>query len=184
MTRIEPLSPPYSQEIATALTKWMPPGSPLEPLRLFRTLTKHEELAARARPLGALFLGRPSIPPRAREILILRTCARRGCEYEWGVHVTAFAASVGLDDAVVRATANGPSPALSTDDALLFALADELCDRATVRDATWAALSARFAETQLLEMVALVGFYSLISFVANAAAIEREDWAERFPAIS
>src|ERR1700733_1249201 len=107
MSRIEPLSPPYSPEILAALTKWMPPGSPLEPLRLFRTLTKHEELAARARPLGALFLGRPSISPRAREILILRTCARRRCEYEWGVHVTAFAASGGLFGGTPGASAGG-----------------------------------------------------------------------------
>src|SRR5438552_8948232 len=89
--RIAPLEPPYAPEALEALTKWMPPGSGAEPLKLFRTLTRHPTLSARMRPLGAALLGRGTIPLRARELLILRTCARCGAEYEWGVHVTAFA---------------------------------------------------------------------------------------------
>src|SRR5205823_11687948 len=41
MPRIAPLEPPYPPDIEAALAKWMPPGSPMEPLRLFRTLVVH-----------------------------------------------------------------------------------------------------------------------------------------------
>lgn len=183
--RIPPIQPPFAPEIRASLDKWMPPGAGVEPLELFRTIVRHERLSERMRGLGAALLGRALVPPRVREILVLRTCARCGAEYEWGVHVTAFAASVGLDDAVVRATFER-SPATAAratdDDAILFRLADELHDTAAVSDATWGLLAARFGDAELLEMMAIVGFYHLVSFVANGAAVEREPWAARFPA--
>ena len=76
--RIAALEPPYEPETASLLAKWMPPGSDVEPLHLFRTLAVHRELASRMRPLGAGILGHPRLDPRDREILILRTCARAG----------------------------------------------------------------------------------------------------------
>ena len=63
--RIPPLEPPYEPEIETLLKKWMPPGAPSEPLRLFRTLAVHDELASRMRPLGAGILGHGRVEPRA-----------------------------------------------------------------------------------------------------------------------
>jgi 4-carboxymuconolactone decarboxylase len=82
-TRIEALAPPYDPDIEAALSKWMPPGSPIEPLRLFRTLVVHDTLASRMRPLGAGILG-PSarVPAPLREVMIHRTCALTGAEYE------------------------------------------------------------------------------------------------------
>ena len=55
--RIAPLEPPYAQEVGAMLARWMPPDSGAEPLRLFRTLAVHPELAARMRPLGAFMVG-------------------------------------------------------------------------------------------------------------------------------
>lgn len=172
--RIAPLEPPYSPEIATMLAKWMPPGAPMEPLRIFRTISIHPLLSERMRGLGAALLGRGTIGARARELLILRTCARCGAEYEWGVHVTAFAEAAGLDAEAVRATCG------ETDD-LVMRLADELHDTATVSDALWAALKKEWSDAQLLEMIAIAGFYHLISFTVNAARIQHEAWAARFP---
>src|SRR5690349_15021200 len=96
--RIAPIDPPYAPDVAAWLAKWMPPGQAAPPLALFRTLARHPSLGDRMRPLGSALLGRGALPPRVRELLLLRTCARCGAEYEWGVHVTAFAAAVGLDE--------------------------------------------------------------------------------------
>src|SRR5919197_1643847 len=105
--RIAPLEPPYEPEIEAALKKWMPPGAETEPLKLFRTLVVHDELASRMRPLGAGILGHGRVDPREREIVIHRTCARAGAEYEWGVHVLAFGKPLGLSDEQIAATARG-----------------------------------------------------------------------------
>jgi 4-carboxymuconolactone decarboxylase len=181
--RIAPLEPPYSPEIEAALRKWMPPGNDAEPLKLFRTLNIHEQLASRMRPLGAGILGHGLIEPRDREIIIHRTCARAGAEYEWGVHVLAFGKPLGLSDAQIVATVHGDSsdPAWSEVDAELIALADELYDTATVSDALWAKLTQRFSEEQLIELLVIAGWYRLLSYVINAAGVQREPWAARFP---
>jgi alkylhydroperoxidase family enzyme len=182
--RIAPLQPPYDPETEAALRKWMPPDVDAEPLALFRTLVRHDELASRMRVLGAGLLGHGRLAPRDREIVIHRTCARAGAEYEWGVHAVAFGAPLGLTDAQLAATVHGAAddPAWSREDAQLVALADELYDEATVGASLWAALAARFAPAELLELVVLAGWYRLLSGVINAAGVAPEPWARRFPA--
>jgi 4-carboxymuconolactone decarboxylase len=181
--RIAPIEPPYDAATAEFLRKWMPPGSSLEPLALFRTLAVHPELANRMRPLGAGLLGHGLIAPREREIVIHRTCARAGAEYEWGVHAVAFGKPLGLDDAQLAATITGDAadPAWSARDALLVRLADELHDTATVSDALWTALAAHWTPPQLLELFVLAGWYRLLAGVINGAGVVREAWAARFP---
>src|SRR6266581_2171593 len=182
--RIAPLSPPYEPEVAAALAKWMPPGSASEPLKLFRTLYQNPQLSSRMRPLGAGILGsQSSLDSREREILIDRTCARCGCEYEWGVHVAAFGEACGLDRAQLEDTASSTiGPALwSEREQVLIRLVDELYETATVSDATWDQLAASWSTAQILEVIIIVGWYHLISFVANVAQVEKEPWAARFP---
>jgi 4-carboxymuconolactone decarboxylase len=181
--RIAPVQPPYQPETATLLAKWMPPGADVEPLRLFRTLAVHHELASRMRPLGAGILGYPRLDPRDRELLILRTCARAGAEYEWGVHAIAFGKPLGLGEALIAATASEPAggAAWSQPDAQLIAAADALYETDTIPDELWDELSARFGDDQLLEIVIVAGWYRLISYIINSAQIELEPWGARFP---
>jgi hypothetical protein len=61
-------------------------GAP--PLLLFRTVARNPRVLQRMMAGG--LLDRGSISLRARELMILRTCARCGAEYEWGVHVASF----------------------------------------------------------------------------------------------
>ena len=182
--RIAPLEPPYEPEIQASLEKWMPPGADVEPLKLFRTLMVHPELAARMRPLGAALLGHPTVEPREREIVIHRATARAGAEYEWGVHAVAFGRPLGLTDDQIRASATGTAddPAWAERDRLLVRLADELHDTATVSDELWGELAAEWSPPQLIELVVCAGWYRLISQLINATGVELEPWAERFPA--
>jgi 4-carboxymuconolactone decarboxylase len=174
--RIAPLEPPYDPETAAMLEKWMPPGTGMEPLALFRTLTVHDELSSRMRPLGAGILGHGRVDARDRELMILRTCARADAEYEWGVHATAFGAGVGLTGEEIAATA-----ADTPSDDLVIRLADELYETNDVTDELWALLTERFADDQLLELIVTAGWYRLLSYVINAARIPLEPWAARFP---
>jgi len=182
-TRIAPAAPPYAPEVDAALAKMMGARADLPPLALFRTLVRHFPLSERMRPLAAGLLAHGALEPADRELLILRTCARCGCEYEWGVHEALFGRAVGLSDAARRATAQAPGldPAWGEREALLVALADALHDGAAVPDPLWAALAARWTPEQLLEMLVVAGFYHLVSFVANGARVPREPWAPRLP---
>jgi 4-carboxymuconolactone decarboxylase len=181
--RIAPRQPPYTPELEAMLMKWMPPGSDIEPLALFRTLALHDELMSRMRPLGSGILGHGRVNPRDRELIIHRTCARAGAEYEWGVHAIAYGRPLGLTEEQIAATAHGTDddPAWSDDEALLIRLADELHDTCGVSEPTWTALAARFSDDQLLELVIIAGWYRLLSNVINVAAVDLEPWAARFP---
>src|SRR5918992_2832928 len=131
--RIAPLAPPYDQELKAMLDKLMPPNSGIEPLALFRTLAVHRELASRARPLGAGILGKGLVDPRLREVMIHRTCALAGAEYEWGVHAVAFGRPLGFDDEHLRSTVHGTwdDPCWDTEESIVFRLADELHETGT-----------------------------------------------------
>ena len=180
--RLPPLSPPYPDDLAQELRKWMPPGGG-EPLALFRTLAHHPSLMSRMRPLGSGLLHHGLVEPRDREIVIHRICARAGAEYEWGVHVVVFGRRHGLDEAQLAATVRGDAtdPAWSPRDALLIRIADELCDTATVSPALWAEAAAHWTPPQLLELVVLAGWYRLISGILRATGTPLEPWAPRFP---
>jgi len=180
MARIAPLDPPYAPPVADTLAAMMPPG--LEPIALFRTLAHNPHVLEKLR--AGNLLDRGSIERRDRELVILRTTARCGAEYEWGVHVAFFAARVGLSDAVVAATATAGAddPAWTPRDALLIRLSDALHDGATVSDELWTELAQLWDDAQLVELISTAGFYHLVSFTANAARVEPEQYAERFPA--
>ncbi len=178
--RIPPLDPPYAAEVGEHFARLMPPG--MEPLKLFRTVAHNPRVLGRMRRGGLLDPG--SISVRERELMILRTCARCGAEYEWGVHVAFFAAQAGFTPAQIRASAHGDAsdPAWDEDERLLIRLADELHDTAAVSDALWAQLSLRWRPEQLIELLMLAGLYHAVSYVINGAGVELEANAPRFPA--
>jgi alkylhydroperoxidase family enzyme len=183
--RIRPLEPPYEEDVAAMLARWMPPGAGAEPLGLFRTLMRHPELGSRMRPLGAAILSRHAlVEPRLRELMILRTCALCANEYEWGVHAAAFGAAVGLVEGQLAATAGADAgaPDWSEREAAVLRLAQELHETGTVSAELWDELESLLGEREIIELIVTAGWYHTISYLCNALAIEREPWAARFPA--
>jgi 4-carboxymuconolactone decarboxylase len=177
--RVAPLEPPYEPPVEEYLTKLMPPD--VEPLKLFRTFAVNLELASRMRPLGAYFLAHPTIEPRERELIILRTTARNDAEYEWGVHA-AFFKELSHDE--IAGTVPGSDYPWPERDRLLLSLADELDATGSLSDNLWNQLCEHWSHSQLLELIVLAGWYRTISYVINALGIEHEDWAARFPEAS
>ena len=175
--RVAALEPPYPEPIQAALDRIMPKGVP--PLALFRTLARNERVFLRVMAGG--LLDRGSIGLREREIVIDRTCARCGSEYEWGVHVAFFAERVGFTPEQVAATAGEDVGAFPERERCLVRLVDALHDEGQVGDELWADLRVHWEEEQLIELVALAGFYHLISFVTNALRIPLEPYGARFP---
>jgi alkylhydroperoxidase family enzyme len=158
----------------------MPPGMP--PLVLFRTMARSPRIFAKLFTGGLLDKG--PLDLRHREIVIDRTTARLGCEYEWGVHIALFADRVGFTPEHIAATVTGAGDAAcwTPNERVLISLVDDLVDRRMIGDKTWAALAAHFDETQILEAIALVGYYHTISFLCRGLDLPLESYAARFPA--
>lgn len=108
----------------------MPPG--VEPLVLFRTMAKSPRFFQKMFAGGLLDKGPLSL--RQREIVIDRTTARLGCEYEWGVHIAFFADKVDFGAPEIAATVHGDADASrwSKEEQALIAIVDDLVDRRTV----------------------------------------------------
>jgi alkylhydroperoxidase family enzyme len=176
--RIAPLQPPYPPEIQTQFDQIMR-GAP--PLVLFRVMAGHARAWEKFRA-GSL-LDRGPLTLREREIVIDRTCARTGCEYEWGVHIATFAEAAHLTEEQVCATVLGDANAACWPAAeqALIATVDALHDRATLDDAEFKALSAHYEDAKILEIIQLCGFYRTVSYLANALALPLEENAARFP---
>jgi 4-carboxymuconolactone decarboxylase len=177
--RLAPAQPPYPPAVAEDLARLMPPG--MEPIGLFRTIAHNPRVLHRMRRGGLLDPG--SVTVRDRELAILRTTARCGAEYEWGVHVAYFAAAIGLTAAQVEATVHGGADdvAWSERDAAVIALCDALHDTASVPEPLWARLGAIFDAAQTIELLTLAGQYHMISYLTNGLALALEPGAARFP---
>lgn len=130
--RIKPIDPPYTPEMEADFDKLMR-GSP--PLLLFRTVAKNPRVLQRMMAGG--LLDRGSISIRTRELMILRTCAACGAEYEWGVHIAAFGAKAQWSKEQIHSSVHGNSEdaCWNEEDRLVIRLADQLHKTARVDDA-------------------------------------------------
>ena len=178
--RIPPLDPPYSPETQKLFDLVMPAG--MEPLKLFRTLAGNGRIFPRFMRAGVLDRGPVAI--RDRELVIHRTTARCGSQYEWGVHVNAFARPLGLSEEVIEATvtASWRDPLWTPSQSALVRLCDELHETASISDELWAELEVHFSADQIVELIYTAGLYHAVSFLTNGLRIELEDFGARFPA--
>ena len=79
-----------------------------------------------------------------------------------------------MTDCALPSTSRGCAPASSR-------AADELHDSARLADRTWAALTKRYDDAQLIELLALAGWYRTISYVANGIGLDDEQWGIKLP---
>lgn len=176
--RISPLDPPYDAKLQSRLDAVMH-GAP--PLRLFTTLARDSRLFDKF--FSGSLLDRGHLTLRQREIVIDRTTALCGSEYEWGVHVALFAPKARLDAAAIHSLARGSAddPCWSDEDRDLLRLCDALHRDCDVGDELWRALRMRFSEGALLELLMLAGFYRTVSYLTNVLRLPLEEGVARFP---
>lgn len=177
--RIAPLDPPYPPAMQAGFDQLMR-GAP--PLLLFRVIGRNARVLARMMAGG--LLDRGSISVRQRELMILRTTALCGAEYEWGVHVAAYGAKAGWTPAQLQATVHSGAgdPAWAGDEQMIVRLADALHTTNDVDEALWQRLEGVFTHEQLIELVMLAGLYHAVSFTLRAFRVPLEAGAPRFPA--
>lgn len=146
---------------------------------IFSTLAHHPELLKRWMVFANHVLVKSTLPPREREILILRIGWLCRAEYEWSQHVL-IGKAVGLSEAEIDRIAEGPdAPGWSEDDAALVRATDELHRDAFISDATWAVLARRWSVQQLMDVVFAVGQYNLVSMALNTLGVQLDEGLPR-----
>jgi hypothetical protein len=154
--RIAPVEPPYDDETADMLRKWMPPGADVEPLKLFRTLAVHSDLVSRYAPAGSPASSGTGaeLTPREREIVIHRNVRADGSGVRVGRSCRRLRAPTGARPTPSSAATvhGGPDdPGVVGARRPARALCDELHATATVSDGVWELLAAEWPPDQLLE---------------------------------
>jgi hypothetical protein len=182
VVRIEPVEEPFPPEIEALFARMIPPGIP--PLRVARTFARNRRMAhAMSEWMGYELSTALSVDLRAREIIIGRTCALCGCEYHWGLHMAVWSERAGFTDEQMRSIAGGSSADrcwTAPRDRALMELAEQLHEHSDVDDPLWAELQGYFDEGQLLDLLALCGWYHAVSFILRAARVELEPGLVRF----
>jgi 4-carboxymuconolactone decarboxylase len=156
-------------------------GGEVQHLNVFTTLAQHPKLLKRWLVFGNHVLVKSTLPARDRELAILRSGWRCSAPYEWGQHVAIARRSGITDDEIARVAAGPDAPGWSAGDAAVVRAVDELHDRATITDPTWAELSQQYDTQQLMDLVFAIGQYHLVSFALNAFGVVRDDGVTGVP---
>lgn len=143
-------------------------------LNLFSTLAHHPRLLKSWLGFGGRLLFGGVLPQRDREIVILRSAARSGSDYEWGQHV-GIGRTAGLsDDEILACADERPSEGLDEWSRLLVQATDELVDDHRLAPATWNGLAERYDDAAMLEFTLLVGHYVMLAGMLNSVGVATE----------
>jgi 4-carboxymuconolactone decarboxylase len=168
------ISPLTDEECSPEQLGLLEPLGPSATLHIFRTLVRHPKLYRRWLPFAGRLLQGSALADRDRELVILRVASRCRATYEWGQHV-GIARTAGLtDDEIRRTAATSLDPGWPAADAALLRAVDELQDEHRIDDATWAELTTRFGDEQLIEITMLAGAYAMLAGTLNSLGVQLE----------
>lgn len=141
----------------------------------------HPELARRAAALGELVRYDTALPARLSELAILVVARHWHCAYEWAVHADE-AARAGLAPETIAAIGTGARPTgLAADDDVVCRLAGELVARGTVPDDLYEQALRTLGEVATADLIAVVGYYTLVAFTLNARGVPAPADAPQLP---
>lgn len=133
-----------------------------------RTMARHPKLFQAQMEIGAM-LYNGLIPPRERELAILRLSWLAGAPYEWGEHVK-ISQRVGVSkEEIERATNGSDAPGWNEHEAAILRGVEELLADFTLSDKTWNTLAKTWDDAQMLEFPSMVGQYVVTAYVQNSA---------------
>lgn len=126
---------------------------------------------------AALRFGSP-IERRLIEVAIITVAGHWRAEFEWLAHAR-LAREAGVPDEVVEAIGRGDEPVFTVaDEQVVYAAVRELVATGQLTDASYASVLDLLGDTGTVHLVALCGYYSLISFVLNAFCVPLPAGAE------
>jgi AhpD family alkylhydroperoxidase len=184
MTRMGPLPvknwPPEMRDALAAMT---PPGHPRsltgdnrrQGNNILGALAHHPSLAKAFFTLNAHLLRATTLPPRQRELVMMRVAALRQCSYEWAQHVF-LARDAGLTDLEIAWIAWGPdAPVWDELDANVLRAVGDLDRDGVIADETWAVLVEHLDTQQILDIIFTTGAYATIAWMVQSMGIDLDD---------
>lgn len=136
------------------------------------------DLGRRLSSLGAHLRFETSIERRLSEVAICTVGAHWRSEFEFFAHAP-MAVEHGVEPSVIEALRAGAVPRFDRDDErVVYEVATGLLIDRRVDDATYASAEAVLGEAGMVELVALIGYYCLISMLLNLFEVPLPSGAE------
>ena len=150
-------------------------------LNVHTTLVRHVKLFKRWGVFGRHIIPKSSLPPRDRELLILRTAWLCGSEYEWGQHVIIGKQNGLTDDEILRIRMGADAEGWDSFDAVLLRAVDELYTNTFISDSIWEDLTNHYDTNQVLDLIFTVGQYNMLAMALNTLGVQLEEGKQGFP---
>lgn len=136
----------------------------------FAVLLHSPPVADRVAHLGAYLRFEGILPDAVRELAILTTARHWACAYEWAAHED-IARDAGVPDHVITAVRDDTRLDLDDTDAAVNGFCRSILTDGGVPADTFDAVRDRFGDRGVIELLATVGYYSLLAFVLNACRV-------------
>jgi 4-carboxymuconolactone decarboxylase len=144
----------------------------------FNAWLRNPILADRLQKVGEYVRFNTSLDKRINEMAILMTAQAWGAQYEWYAHAP-LALKAGLDPDVVKAIGAGQKPAnMKDDEAIVWEFTTQLRRDHNVNDAIYSKALEKFGEQGIIDLVAVNGYYDVVSMTLNVARVKAPAEAE------
>lgn len=154
-----------------------PRGAVVGPLKVW---LHSPALADRAQKLGAYARYHSSLPPHLSELAILVTGSIWKADFEWYAHVGP-ARDAGIPAAVIDAIRAGAEPTLTDEPSqAVYRVACEMHENRRLSDDTYIFASRALGEQGLVDLIGILGYYTLISMTLNAFEVDTPDGSRPF----
>jgi len=138
------------------------------------------EFASRAAHLGEFVRYQTSLPAAWSELAILVVARHWSCHYEWAVHA-GEAARAGVADRVIADIGAGRVPAVDAEARVVHDVARAVVASGGLDDSTFAAGEAALGRQSLVELIGLVGYYTMVAMTLNVFEVPAPVGAPQLP---
>jgi 4-carboxymuconolactone decarboxylase len=164
------LASAYPEDVVARLLSTEPGSQPMP--NALATMMHHPALMGPFLVYNNMLLLKPTLDPRARELIVLRVAWRTRSRYEWVQHLR-LAPRVGITPEEIAAVAEGADAAAWTPfESDLLAATDQCIDGYRIEDDAWKRLAEQLDERQLVELVFVVGTYTALAMVFKSLGLE------------
>lgn len=133
----------------------------------FNVMLRSPGIGNLVQALGGEIRFKSSLPPKLNELAIMVTARFWTSQYEWFAHCK-LALEAGLDPAIAKDVAENRRPAnMDADEAIVYDFSRELHETHGVSDANYKRAVDRFGERGAFDLIAVNGYYSLVSMCLN-----------------
>jgi len=137
----------------------------------FNAWLRSPELADRLQKVGEYVRFNTSLDKRLNEMAIIMTAQFWGSQYEWFAHAP-LAAKAGLDPEIIAALGAGKKPEkMKDDEAIVWDFTTQLRRDHGVDDVIYAKAVEKFGENGVMDLVAVNGYYDVVSMTLNVARV-------------